>query len=88
MSPEKYHIAQLNVARLIEPLTSPRSKDFADGLEPINALAEKSPGFVWRLKDEEGTAGATSYRPFDDDLIVVNMSVWESIESLRAFAFF
>lgn len=82
-----YHLAQINVARMLEPLDSPLLKEFAEGLEPINALADNSPGFVWRLKDEEGNLGATSYRPFEDDLIIVNLSVWQDLEHLKNFAF-
>ncbi len=88
MEKSSYHLAQLNVATLLEPLDSPLLKEFVDGLEPINALAEKSPGFVWRLKDEgSNTAAATSYRPFDDHMIIINMSVWENLESLKNFVF-
>lgn len=58
--------------------------EFVANLERINALADAAPGFVWRLKDEQGDA--TSVRPFGDS-ILVNMSVWESVESLHTFAF-
>jgi hypothetical protein len=78
-------LAQINIARLLEPLDHPAIADFMDGISPINALAERSPGFIWRLKDEDNNA--TNYRPFADDLIIVNMSVWESLDALRAFAF-
>ena len=54
-------------------------------LDPINALADASPGFVWRLETPEGNA--TALRPYDDDRILVNMSVWETIEALHAFAY-
>ncbi|CCG99405.1 hypothetical protein FAES_1395 [Fibrella aestuarina BUZ 2] len=79
------HLAQINIGRLIAPLDTPALADFVAGLDPINALAEGSPGFVWRLKDE--TNNATGYHPFADDQIIVNMSVWESLDALRAFAF-
>jgi heme-degrading monooxygenase HmoA len=78
-------LAQINIARLLEPLDSPAIADFVVGLDPINALAERSPGFIWRLKDE--VDNATNYRPFADDLVIVNMSVWENLDALRAFAF-
>ena len=81
----EFHIAQVNVARLREPLDHPSSQAFVAGLEPINALADRSPGFVWRLQTDEGDA--TSLRVFDDEMIIVNMSVWESMEALRAFVF-
>jgi len=80
----QYQLAQLNIATLLEPLESPRLADFVANLDRINALAEQSPGFVWRLEDEAGDA--TAIRPFGDN-IVVNMSVWEDIESLHAYAF-
>ncbi len=79
-----YHLAQLNIATMREPLDSPLMADFVANLERINSLAESSPGFVWRLKDEHGAA--TTIRPFGDN-VLVNMSVWESIEMLHAFAF-
>lgn len=80
-----YHLAQLNIAQLIAPLDSPELKDFVDNLERINALAEQSPGFVWRLQTEAGDATAIEH-PFADDMIV-NMSVWEDVESLHQFVY-
>ena len=79
-----YQLAQLNIAQMRLPLDHPDMADFVDNLDRINALAESSPGFVWRLQDEEGNA--TSLRPFGDDMLV-NISVWEDVESLRAFVF-
>jgi Domain of unknown function (DUF3291) len=80
-------LAQLNIARLRFPLDGPELKDFVDGLPEINALGDSSPGFVWRLTDEGG-ADATALRPFEDrDDILINMSVWESLESLRDFIY-
>jgi hypothetical protein len=79
------HIAQLNIARAKAPLDSALLAGFMAQLDPVNALADASPGFVWRLQDEGGDA--TSIRAFDDDSIVVNMSVWESIEALSDFAY-
>jgi hypothetical protein len=81
----KHHLAQVNIARLLAPLDSPQLADFVAGLEPVNAIADASPGFVWRLQTEAGDA--TSIRPYDDDMILVNMSVWESAEALEAFVF-
>jgi heme-degrading monooxygenase HmoA len=77
-------IAQLNVARMLAPLDDPVMADFVAGLAPVNAAADAAPGFVWRLADETGT-GATSIRIDEDDLLIVNMSVWESPEDLAAF---
>jgi hypothetical protein len=80
-----HHLAQFNVARLHAPIDDPSIAEFVEALEPINALADTAPGFVWRLQTDDGDA--TSIRLFDDDLIIVNMSVWESVESLRAFVY-
>jgi len=60
--------------------------DFVDQLDTINELADRSPGFVWRLADASGGA-ATAIRPFEDDRILVNMSVWESLDALHAFSY-
>lgn len=81
-----YELAELNIARMLAPLDSPLLKGFADGLDHINDLAEAAPGFLWRLKDDE-TDDATSIRMFEDDWILVNMSVWQSPETLRAFVY-
>ena len=80
-----FHLAQLNIGRIRAPLDSPQLSHFVAALEPINALADKSPGFVWRLQTEEGDA--TSIRAFDDDMLLVNMSVWESLDALSAFVY-
>ncbi|TGG95067.1 DUF3291 domain-containing protein [Natronospirillum operosum] len=80
----KYQLAQLNIARLLAPLDSPQLADFVANLDRINALAESSPGFVWRLQTEEGDATSIDY--FGDDKIV-NMSVWESIEALHDYVY-
>jgi hypothetical protein len=80
-----FHVAQVNVSLPAEPLDSPRLVDFVAALEPINALADVAPGFVWRLQTEDGNA--TAIRVLDDDRLIVNMSVWESIEALGEFVF-
>jgi len=80
-----YHLAEINIAQLRAPLTDPLIQDFVDGLNPINALAEQSPGFVWRLQTEDGDA--TSLRPFENELIIVNMSVWESVDALKSYVY-
>jgi hypothetical protein len=77
-------LAQLNVAQMREPLDSPVMADFVGNLDRINALADNAPGFVWRLQDEAGNA--TSSRPFGE-LLLVNLSVWDSIEALEAYAY-
>lgn len=80
-----HHLAQVNIALPREPLDAPLLADFVALLEPVNALAEASPGFVWRLQTEDGDA--TAVRGFDDDRIIVNMSVWESVEALSEFVY-
>lgn len=79
-----FQLAQLNIAALREPLESPSMVDFVANLERINALAEQSAGFVWRLKDDAGDTNSS--RPFGPKMIV-NISVWMDVESLRRFAF-
>jgi hypothetical protein len=79
------HLAQLNVGKIVAPLDSPRMASFVAQLESVNSQAESAPGFVWRLKDEG--AGATSIRMFEDDSLLVNMSVWTTAESLHNFVF-
>jgi hypothetical protein len=81
----KFHLAQLNIGRMLGPIDGPVMAGFAGALDEINALAEASPGFVWRLKTDEGNA--TALRPYDDPLIIVNMSVWHSVEDLKAYAY-
>lgn len=80
-----HHLAQFNIARLLEPLDTPRLAGFVEALEPINALAEGSPGFVWRLQTDEGDA--TSIRIYDDDMVLLNLSVWTSPDELADFAY-
>ncbi len=80
-----WHLAQINVGRARGAMDSPVMAGFAAQLETINRLAESTPGFVWRLKDEAGDA--TSLRIFEDPTMMVNASVWESIEALRDFVY-
>ncbi|MFD1144127.1 DUF3291 domain-containing protein [Larkinella insperata] len=80
-----YQLAQVNVAQMLAPLDSPLMADFVANLDPINALADQSPGFVWRLKTEEGDA--TAIQAFDDNLILVNLSVWETIDALKNYTY-
>ena len=77
------NLAQLNVARLKYPFEDPRVADFADNLDRINALADRSDGFVWRLQDDGGNA--IDLQADADPMIVVNMSVWRDAESLERF---
>jgi Domain of unknown function (DUF3291) len=85
MTDSTWHLAQLNVGRLLAPLESETLAGFVAALEPINALADGHPGFIWRLQTDAGDA--TSIRPTDDDLFLINMSVWSSLETLRAFVY-
>ncbi len=80
-----WHLAQLNVGQLRAPIDHADSAGFADNLDPINELAEETPGFVWRLQDDHGNA--TSFARDGDPLRILNLSVWESVESLRAYTY-
>ena len=79
-----YQLAQLNIAKMKYPIESVEMTDFVDNLESINALAETSPGFVWRLQSEDGDA--TSIDFFGSD-VLVNMSIWENVESLHSYVY-
>ena len=79
----RFHLTQVNIGRLRAPLDDPIMEGFRSQLDPINALADRSPGFVWRLQTEDGNA--TSIRPFADERMAINMSVWESLEALQQF---
>jgi hypothetical protein len=81
----KYHIAQVNIGRIRAELDDPIMAGFVERLEEINALADSSPGFVWRLQTTEGNA--TYLRPFEDERTLLNMSVWETVETLRHFVY-
>jgi len=79
------HIAQVNIGRIKASLDDPVMAGFVGRLAEINALADCSPGFVWRLQTSEGNA--TYVRPYDDDRILVNMSVWETVEALKHYVY-
>lgn len=81
-----YQLAQINIAQLLKPIDHPQIADFVNQLDTINALAEKSKGYVWRLKDENSN-DATGINPFDDPNIIVNMSVWENVASLKEYVY-
>lgn len=80
-----YNIAQVNIGRIRAELDDPVMAGFVNRLDEINALAESSPGFVWRLAGTENNA--TYLRPFEDPWMILNMSVWESVDHLRQFVF-
>jgi hypothetical protein len=82
----RFHLAQVNIGRFRAPIDSPIMEGFRTQLDPINRLADQSPGFVWRLQTEDGNA--TAIRPYaGDDRMAINLSVWESLESLRQFVY-
>jgi hypothetical protein len=79
-----WHVAQVNVARWAVDPDGPEAQAFRDRLDPVNAVADRAPGFVWRLEDDE-LGNATSIRVLDDPDLLVNVSVWRDVESLLAF---
>jgi hypothetical protein len=80
-----HHLAQVNIALPVEPLTSPRLAGFVNALEEINALADTAPGFLWRMQTEDGDA--TAIRAFGDDRLIVNMSLWTSLDALADYVY-
>ena len=80
-----YQLAQCNIGRVLAPLDSPQLAEFVAALEPVNRMADEAPGFVWRLQTEAGDA--TAIRAFDDDMLLLNMSVWQTIDALAEFTY-
>jgi heme-degrading monooxygenase HmoA len=80
-----YHLAQINIARMLAPIDDLVMAEFVAQLAPVNALADETPGFVWRLQTESGDA--TGIKVYDEDMIIVNLTVWESAEALREFVY-
>ena len=80
-----FHVAQINIGRAVGDVDGPLLADFMALLDPINALADEAPGFVWRMQDESGNN--TSLRPYEDERMIINMSVWETIEDLYEFVY-
>lgn len=80
-----YHLAQINIGRLLAPIDDPQIAGFVSQLDPVNALADRSPGFVWRL--QSGSGNATDIAFNEDPFMIVNMSVWESLDSLRDYVY-
>jgi hypothetical protein len=80
-----YQLGQINIGRLLAPIDDPKIAEFVSQLDAINALADRAPGFIWRLQSESGNATDIAYS--DDPFVIVNMSVWESIEALRNYAY-
>lgn len=90
MAPMEFVLAQVNIGRLRAPVDSPQIAGFMAALDPVNALADVAPGFIWRLQTEDGNA--TAVRAFEWDQagsagVIMNMSVWESVEALAAFVY-
>lgn len=85
MGGESFHIAEVNIALPVAPVDTPALAEFMALLDPVNAIADEARGFVWRLQSEEGNA--TSIPVLDDDRLIINMSVWESIDDLAAFVY-
>lgn len=81
----RYHLAQINVGRLRASINDPLVAEFVDALDRINALADAAPGFVWRLQTEEGNA--TGIQTSDDELFIINMSVWETSDDLFQYVY-
>ena len=81
----EYQLAQLNIARMKAELDDPLMTGFVEQLDHVNSIADSSPGFVWRFESDNGNA--TDIRAFDDNTLLVNMSVWEDIEQLKAFVY-
>lgn len=81
----RFQLAQVNIGRIRAPLDDPLLAGFVARLDDINALADSSPGFIWRLQTDAGDA--TSLRPYDDERILVNLSVWATPEALREFVY-
>ena len=81
-----HHLVQFNIGRLHHPLDAEENAEFVASLEPINAIAEATPGFVWRLQGEDGQSSSYVDVPeIDDPQLVVNYSIWTDMESLRHF---
>ncbi len=79
------HIAQVNIARMTAPLDDPLMAGFVARPDEINALADQSPGFIWRLQTSAGNA--TYLRPYEDDRILFNLSVWETLDHLKQYVY-
>ena len=80
-----FHLAQINIARARFPIDDPGMAEFMAKLDEINALADAAPGFVWRLQDDSGNA--TNFQAFDDPLMLINLSVWKSVDALFDFVY-
>ena len=83
-----FHLAQINIGRLHRPLDEHENTEFVGGLDHINAIAESSAGFIWRLQDDDGLSSSYVRLPGEDDpLLIVNYSIWEGLDALRDFVY-
>jgi hypothetical protein len=83
----KYQLAEINIARMKGvDINDPIMTEFVDNLVLVNTLAETSEGFIWRLKDDE-SSNSTAFNPYNDEQVIINISVWESIETLENYVF-
>jgi heme-degrading monooxygenase HmoA len=80
-----YHLAQFNLTRMLAPLDDPVMAEFVARLDEINAIADQSQGFIWRLQTEKGNA--TTIQAYEDDRVIVNMSVWRSLKDLANYVY-
>jgi Domain of unknown function (DUF3291) len=81
----QYHLAQINIAKFLRPMSDPVNADFVSNLEHVNRLAEEQAGFIWRLIGEGGNA--TDIQAYEDPNVIINMSVWTDINALGAFVY-
>ncbi|WP_137939932.1 DUF3291 domain-containing protein [Chitinivorax sp. B] len=84
MSPH-FHLAQVNIAKTKAPMNDPSMQGYVEQITHLNHLADQSPGFIWRLQSDEGDA--TAIRLFDDPLIMINLSVWTSLDALTKYVY-
>jgi heme-degrading monooxygenase HmoA len=86
MNMPSYQLAEINIGRMKGVnINDPIMQEFVENLNRVNQLAESSEGFVWRLKDESNNA--TNLNPYNDEQVIINISVWESVEALEQFTF-
>ncbi|NJL23265.1 MAG: DUF3291 domain-containing protein [Leptolyngbyaceae cyanobacterium SM1_3_5] len=85
LNPQDFNLAQINIALMKATLEDPIMAEFANALDEVNAVADRSPGFVWRL--QSSTGNATDIRAYSDPRMLVNLSVWRSVEQLRIYVY-
>jgi hypothetical protein len=85
LSPQSYHLAQINVALMKAPLDDPSMTEFAAALNEVNAVADRSPGFVWRLQTASGNAA--DIQAYSDPKMLINLSVWQSVEQIKDYVY-